>query len=149
MMDDGSWFTNERRKAECPRTFCYGSDCRSTPQFVKERFLELIHLPLTGCFVGSFHRKGFEGHQRRKSGGVEEDRTPDLLIANETLYQLSYDPNTLHRFATPRHFAKRSGPPSADYYGASLFKGKAVLMDSVLIPPELDQVDPESQVEIH
>lgn len=27
------------------------------------------------------------------SGGVEEDRTPDLRIANATLSQLSYDPN--------------------------------------------------------
>jgi hypothetical protein len=26
-------------------------------------------------------------------GGVEEDRTPDLRIANAALYQLSYDPN--------------------------------------------------------
>ncbi len=25
-------------------------------------------------------------------GGAEGSRTPDLLIANETLYQLSYDP---------------------------------------------------------
>ena len=25
-------------------------------------------------------------------GGAEGNRTPDLLIANETLYQLSYDP---------------------------------------------------------
>ena len=28
-----------------------------------------------------------------KDGGAEGSRTPDLLIANETLYQLSYDPN--------------------------------------------------------
>ena len=27
-----------------------------------------------------------------KDGGAEGSRTPDLLIANETLYQLSYDP---------------------------------------------------------
>ena len=27
-------------------------------------------------------------------GGVEEDRTPDLRIANATLSQLSYDPVT-------------------------------------------------------
>jgi hypothetical protein len=29
---------------------------------------------------------------RRWDGGAEGIRTPDLLIANETLYQLSYDP---------------------------------------------------------
>jgi hypothetical protein len=27
-----------------------------------------------------------------KSGGADRNRTCDLLIANETLYQLSYDP---------------------------------------------------------
>jgi hypothetical protein len=27
-----------------------------------------------------------------QGGGAEGSRTPDLLIANETLYQLSYDP---------------------------------------------------------
>ena len=30
----------------------------------------------------------------KKDGGAEGSRTPDLLIANETLYQLSYDPTT-------------------------------------------------------
>ena len=29
---------------------------------------------------------------RARAGGAEGNRTPDLLIANETLYQLSYDP---------------------------------------------------------
>ena len=29
------------------------------------------------------------------AGGAEGSRTPDLLIANETLYQLSYDPNQI------------------------------------------------------
>ncbi len=28
-----------------------------------------------------------------KAGGAEGSRTPDLLIANETLCQLSYDPD--------------------------------------------------------
>ena len=33
------------------------------------------------------------GAQRRaKAGGADRIRTCDLLIANETLYQLSYDP---------------------------------------------------------
>ena len=30
---------------------------------------------------------------RAKAGGAEGSRTPDLLIANEALYQLSYDPS--------------------------------------------------------
>ena len=33
--------------------------------------------------------------RRAKDGGAEGSRTPDLLIANETLYQLSYDPDQL------------------------------------------------------
>ena len=40
-----------------------------------------------------------------KDGGVEGDRTPDLLIANETLYQLSYNPSLNDqpgRMVTPR-----------------------------------------------
>jgi hypothetical protein len=31
-----------------------------------------------------------------KNGGAEEDRTPDLLIANETLSQLSYGPTGIY-----------------------------------------------------
>ena len=31
-------------------------------------------------------------HHSGWNGGAEENRTPDLLIANETLYQLSYSP---------------------------------------------------------
>ena len=30
---------------------------------------------------------------RAKAGGAEGIRTPDLLIANQSLYQLSYDPS--------------------------------------------------------
>ena len=36
-------------------------------------------------------------------GGEEEDRTPDLVIANDALSQLSYPP-TSHNFAMPRAF---------------------------------------------
>jgi hypothetical protein len=32
-----------------------------------------------------------------KNGGAMGIRTPDLLIANETLYQLSYDPTRVDR----------------------------------------------------
>ena len=34
-------------------------------------------------------------HSRENRGGAEGSRTPDLLIANETLYQLSYDPELI------------------------------------------------------
>ena len=31
--------------------------------------------------------------QTNEFGGAEGNRTPDLVIANDALYQLSYDPN--------------------------------------------------------
>ena len=34
------------------------------------------------------------------NGGAMEDRTPDLRIANATLYQLSYDPNRAGTLST-------------------------------------------------
>ena len=47
---------------------------------------------------------------RRKAGGLdggaEEDRTPDLLIANETLYQLSYDPIQLKNHSSEMGWRK-------------------------------------------
>ena len=47
----------------------------------------------------------------RVSGGAEEDRTPDLRIANATLSQLSYRPEerglyTLHHTPAPRIAAR-------------------------------------------
>ena len=38
-----------------------------------------------------------------KFGGAEEDRTPDLFVANEALSQLSYSPN-LNSFITLTQF---------------------------------------------
>ena len=53
-------------------------------------------------------RQGYGGHHptletserrfRAKDGGAEGIRTPDLLIANQPLYQLSYDPSQFHEF---------------------------------------------------
>ena len=37
-------------------------------------------------------RKTLMERSLESNGGAEGSRTPDLLIANETLYQLSYDP---------------------------------------------------------
>ena len=37
-------------------------------------------------------RKLLIDRRLKSNGGAEGSRTPDLLIANETLYQLSYDP---------------------------------------------------------
>ena len=40
------------------------------------------------------------------SGGAEEDRTPDLRIANATLSQLSYGPISTDRAQTRNIFAR-------------------------------------------
>ena len=40
----------------------------------------------------------------KSNGGAEGSRTPDLLIANETLYQLSYDP--IHQRLATGNLAK-------------------------------------------
>jgi hypothetical protein len=42
-------------------------------------------------------------------GGAEEDRTPDLLIANETLSQLSYGPTAANRHC--HEHSSRAGTP--------------------------------------
>ena len=34
----------------------------------------------------------FDSRRSAKAGGAEETRTPDLLLAKQTLYQLSYSP---------------------------------------------------------
>ena len=50
--------------------------------------------------------------QDTKTGGAERDRTADLLIANETLFQLSYGPNlTMHTAEiTVRSLAIQNSP---------------------------------------
>src|SRR6185436_2211064 len=47
---------------------------------------------------------------RREIGGAEEDRTPDLLIANETLSQLSYGPTVGRPRIVASAFAAASEP---------------------------------------
>ena len=42
---------------------------------------------------------------RAKTGGAEGIRTPDLLIANQPLYQLSYDPSLFHRCRNDDYYA--------------------------------------------
>ena len=36
-----------------------------------------------------------------KNGGAEETRTPDILLAKQALYQLSYSPKSLELFCSP------------------------------------------------
>ena len=42
---------------------------------------------------GRIYRRQIHRRTDLGGGGAEGSRTPDLLIANETLYQLSYDPD--------------------------------------------------------
>src|SRR5262245_12875724 len=46
----------------------------------------------------------------RKSGGAEGDRTPDLLIANEALSQLSYGPAERAPASAPDRAVSEWGP---------------------------------------
>ena len=49
---------------------------------------------------------------RAKDGGADRNRTCDLLIANETLYQLSYDPIQISlTMPNPRATASRFRGP--------------------------------------
>ena len=55
-------------------------------------------------------------NQKTKDGGAEGSRTPDLLIANETLYQLSYDPSQYfrrYRILAATQVQKAGNPRSA------------------------------------
>ena len=46
----------------------------------------------------------------KTGGGEEEDRTPDLRIANATLSQLSYPPDKLESSKLRGHFRLRTQP---------------------------------------
>ena len=63
--------------------------------------------------------KGSEVRVRRGFGGAEGDRTPDLVIANDALSQLSYGPKALaykrRRITWQRHFD--AGQPCAKNSG--------------------------------
>jgi hypothetical protein len=45
------------------------------------------------CAAASARQSSLSTAFRAKTGGAEGIRTPDLLIANQPLYQLSYDPS--------------------------------------------------------
>lgn len=47
---------------------------------------------LLGCAGFAAVGKGHDGGLQKLAGGAEGDRTPDLIIANDALSQLSYSP---------------------------------------------------------
>ncbi len=55
---------------------------------------------------GFRERRGEASGKGRRIGGAMGIRTPDLLIANETLYQLSYDP--IHRDADGGNYVTKN-----------------------------------------
>ena len=62
----------------------------SLSALIKVALIYLTFLLLTG---NSIHFS--------KNGGLREIRTPDLLVANEALFQLSYEPMKLKKLAEP------------------------------------------------
>lgn len=77
-----------------------GSVCKSRRLIQSTRCGGIVSL------VGDCSRRTRQMHQQIRnaspragwgSGGAEGSRTPDLLIANETLCQLSYDPIPLNQ----------------------------------------------------
>jgi hypothetical protein len=55
---------------------------------------------------------GILGDHAESSGGAEGDRTPDLVIANDALSQLSYCPGIDGDFAQQRHIVKNGAQAS-------------------------------------
>ncbi len=71
--------------------------------------------------------------QRRKwlicNGGAEGSRTPDLLIANETLCQLSYDPIPITTFRIGPPGCPIFTPANAHYYAVCTRNSKRFLSE--------------------
>src|SRR5437867_8731755 len=59
---------------------------------------------------------------RRKKSGGKGIRTPGLLIANETLYQLSYTPTMACKLARPKISSSKRKDPAANH-GSRVNKG--------------------------
>ena len=55
------------------------------------------------------------------NGGAMEDRTPDLRIANATLYQLSYDPNREQHCLPESIWLARAKPLATESVEPALF----------------------------
>ncbi len=53
----------------------------------------------------------------RKNGGAEGDRTPDLVIANDALSQLSYSPGQINRSSLGSPETQFQGSPYQTKFG--------------------------------
>ncbi len=65
---------------------------------------------------------------RAKTGGAEGIRTPDLLIANQPLYQLSYDPSQFCLFLNNGYYAALA-PDDKFFAGNKKSAGPAITHD--------------------
>ena len=76
---------------------------------------------------------------RNRDGGAEGSRTPDLLIANETLYQLSYDPIRINStiWRLPASIELKSPTIEQGYNAVTLQHWQADLLGSQAF--EIDQ----------
>ena len=87
---------------------------QKTFRIVKEHALPSRHRAITRahlCIDGlASSRRNFQRVEYDRSGGASRDRTGDLLVANQTLSQLSYGPPPKHpRAHLPRGICRVSG----------------------------------------
>ena len=59
---------------------------------VGERFFDGLLLTVCSSVVSDFSPVSVQTRVEQGFGGAEGSRTPDLVIANDALYQLSYGP---------------------------------------------------------
>src|SRR5271155_3722376 len=123
--EDPTPFTRIEKLFESDDGFCFRAEGKMKKQPAQQAFqinsdsiksVDLLRENLSG---GNLLTLLVES-KFNKDGGAEGSRTPDLLIANETLYQLSYDPiklacNDLQRksrnayFLLPRGSSRTNG----------------------------------------
>jgi hypothetical protein len=74
---------------------------------------EIVAAPLTRYGLVVARQPSPSTAPQAKAGGAEGIRTPDLLIANQSLYQLSYDP--IHRLRARIALTYNFAPRNSDY----------------------------------
>lgn|ERR1017187_6122809 len=66
--------------------------------------------------------------------GARENRTPNLLIANQPLCQLSYSPESINYFSNPSYISSINGP----YLSSTNFR--LILKLGVISPDSIEKV---------
>ena len=106
----------QNKKARKFRTFLFGGDksvvipaclCKQAPFRCASKLPVWHPAKLYGVRSNSYQNKKARKFRTFLFGGDKEDRTPDLRIANASLSQLSYIPNTAHIISNLFRFVKR------------------------------------------